>query len=90
MRTAEEKVPGGKLVRITLMPDGRIRISGDFFMHPEESIVQIENVLGRLDGTESPDDAEHILQRAVTESGIELIGVDVPAIVRLYRKCQYD
>ena len=87
MRTAEEKVPGGKLVRVTVMPYGRVRISGDFFLHPEESIVLIENALGGLDGTEPADEIELILQQAVAETGMELIGVDVPVIVRLYQRC---
>jgi lipoate-protein ligase A len=87
MRTAEEKVPGGKLVRVTVMPYGRVRISGDFFVHPEESIVLIENVLGRLDGNEPVGEIEQLLYDLIAETGLELIGVDVPVIVRLYQRC---
>ena len=43
------KVPGGKLLRIFLeQADGQIRtvkITGDFFAHPEEHLVELEKAL---------------------------------------------
>lgn len=87
MRTTEEKVPGGKLVRVTVKPDGHIGISGDFFMHPEEGITLIEDALGRLDGTEPAIEIERLLNDLLTDSDIELIGVDIPVIIRLYQRC---
>ena len=49
MGTAEFKVPGGKLIRVTIecVHDKiqNIKITGDFFLHPEETIQQIENSL---------------------------------------------
>jgi hypothetical protein len=87
MRTAEEKVPGGKLVRVTVRPGGRIEVSGDFFLHPEEGITLIENALCRLDGTEPVVEIERLLNRLITDADIELLGVDVPVIVRLYQRC---
>ena len=46
---ADYKVPGGKMIRITLKVDGNIistvKITGDFFMHPEEFIEQLETIL---------------------------------------------
>ncbi len=87
MPIAEEKVPGGKLVRVSVRGDGRAEISGDFFLHPEEGIVLIEEALGSLTGAEPPGEAEQLLEKAVSGAGIELIGIDVPTIVRLYRRC---
>jgi lipoate-protein ligase A len=87
MRTAEEKVPGGKLVRVTVAGDGRVRISGDFFLHPEECITLIEDALCRLDGTEPVAEIERLLNHLIADADIELIGVDVPVIVRLYQRC---
>ncbi|HEY3274670.1 MAG TPA: hypothetical protein VGJ92_12945 [Methanocella sp.] len=87
MRTAEEKVPGGKLVRVTVRKDGAVEITGDFFAHPEDGIVLVENALILLDGTESPVEVETLLNRIIVEAGIELLGIDVPVIVRLYRQC---
>jgi lipoate-protein ligase A len=55
----EKKVAGGKLVRCTAtFEQGRIsavRFSGDFFMHPEEKIEELEV---RLTG--QPADAAHL------------------------------
>lgn len=49
MKRAEYKIPGGKLVAVELevvqneLRD--IKIYGDFFMHPEESIKDLERTL---------------------------------------------
>ncbi len=48
---AELKVPGGKLIRIECaVKNGKIvsaKITGDFFMHPEETINSLEkNLVG--------------------------------------------
>ena len=49
MGRAEYKVEGGKLIKVQLTAeDGKIRrikITGDFFLHPEEVIEDIENAL---------------------------------------------
>ena len=87
MSTAEEKVPGGKLARVTIGQDGRVEISGDFFAHPEEGIALVEDALRQLDGTMPVGAIEQLLFSLVEECNIELIGVDVPAIVRLYQRC---
>jgi hypothetical protein len=84
---AEEKVPGGKLVRVTVGPDGRVAVSGDFFMHPEESIALIEDALGRLTYDTPPAAMEKELEQIIARGNIQLIGVDVPAIIGLYRQC---
>lgn len=49
---AELKIPGGKLVRAHIsVEDGKIRriiITGDFFLHPEDVLEQLEErLLGR-------------------------------------------
>ena len=49
MLEANYKVPGGKLVKVKLdVSSGKInqvRILGDFFLHPEETILTIEDSL---------------------------------------------
>jgi DNA-binding protein YbaB len=87
MRTAEEKVHGGKLVRVSVTGDGRVEITGDFFAHPEEDIRLIEDLLGQLTGNEPTEKIERLLNDLVTDTGMELIGVSVPVIVRLHQRC---
>jgi lipoate-protein ligase A len=49
LRSADYRAPGGKLVRIRLKEDqGQIRsvkITGDFFLVPEESLGKLEKML---------------------------------------------
>ncbi len=49
LKSADYKAPGGKLVRIRLKEDqGQIRsvrITGDFFLIPEESLGKLEKML---------------------------------------------
>jgi lipoate-protein ligase A len=48
---AEKKVPGGKLLRVTVETNesthtiANIMFTGDFYMHPEEEIHTLENAL---------------------------------------------
>ena len=63
MGKAEYKVEGGKLVKVQLQKRGnaigKIKITGDFFLHPEEFIEELERRLeGRL--LDEEDLAEHI------------------------------
>lgn len=54
MKRAEYKVPGGKLlVAETEVNDGvltTVKVMGDFFMHPEEAINDLENAVKRKTG----------------------------------------
>ncbi|MEM2994741.1 MAG: lipoate protein ligase C-terminal domain-containing protein [Candidatus Bathyarchaeia archaeon] len=49
MLKAEHKVEGGKLIKVQLSIDNgkikEIKIMGDFFMHPEEAIENLEKSL---------------------------------------------
>ncbi len=82
-----EKVPGGKLVRLsTGTKDHRcVTISGDFFIYPEEGVTVLEETLSGLSGSESRDEIEHALYKAVRYNGLELIGIDIYVIARLYK-----
>lgn len=79
----EERVPGGKLVRLSV--DGTVTLSGDFFIYPEESISILEETLSRMDGSESLDEVEYALYKAVKHNDIELVGLDIYAIARLFK-----
>lgn len=70
------KVEGGKMLRLSLEHDGKrvcsVKIAGDFFMHPEESISLLEH---GLKGT--PLDESSLQERAssiVRENSIQLFG----------------
>ena len=81
------KVPGGKLFRIELVYDRRIeavKITGDFFLHPEETILELESC---LEGVLLPAPAEDLsarMQAVLAESAAsyrsEFIGEVLPVL----------
>jgi len=78
------KVPGGKLLKVAVEHEGgrivEAKVTGDFFMHPEDAVERLE---GRLAGVEMSE-----VEGAVKEAlvGVVLYGVDVEAIVKALRE----
>jgi len=85
---AEYKVEGGKLVRVKLeVRDGKISyvmITGDFFMHPEELIENLESFLVgcKLDEAEIKSN----LMKFVEDNGVVLLGVSVDDFAKCIMK----
>ncbi|MCW4014339.1 MAG: lipoate--protein ligase family protein [Candidatus Bathyarchaeota archaeon] len=56
---AEYKIPGGKLLACTVETENNVitelKISGDFFMHPEETIGNLEKAILGSKLTDYPD-----------------------------------
>lgn len=90
MKIAEGKAPGCKLVRVAVtgsQSNHRVRISGDFFAYPEESIELLEKALCGLSFAMPDADIVRILEEIVASNGIELIGLDIATLVTLYKRC---
>jgi lipoate-protein ligase A len=68
------KVPQGKMLRIEADIDGsiikEIKITGDFFIHPEEAIIEIEDFLTG----KSLSDIGQALAGFLDEKSIRIIG----------------
>lgn len=82
MKKAVYKVPNGKLLKISLEDDGTrivsLKITGDFFMHPEENIEQLERF---LTGTEKSQTA--ITKKIAdfsTETNTRFFGFDAQSL----------
>lgn len=78
MKKGEYKIPGGKLVRIEIETKGHeiesIKITGDFFLHPESTIEQIEL---QLVGTPlRKKDIERQIKDVLKQFDGELLGVN--------------
>ncbi|MFP4633034.1 MAG: hypothetical protein ACLFMT_06340 [Halobacteriales archaeon] len=82
-RSASRKVEGGKLVRVSVDFDGAVSVTGDFFVHPEEVIDEVEVAVER--GLESGD-VENAVERVVEEGDVELLGFDVEVLAELARE----
>ena len=83
---ATEKVPGGKLVRVkvdygTIV--NKVQITGDFFLHPEDTLEQIEE---SVRGASIPVDSlqlQHKIDAVIAQQNITLIGMASADIARL-------
>jgi len=82
----QEKVPGGKLlcveVELSAGRIGKIRITGDFFLHPEESIEAIER---GLIGSR-PDEVAAKVSAILSRERAQLIGAAPEDIERLVKR----
>lgn len=82
MQKAIFKVPEGKLLKIFLQSDGKtiqsVKITGDFFIHPEEKILQLEEALTGLPLNETQ--LQIALEQTIQKENLELIGVDAHSI----------
>lgn len=83
MKFAESKA-GGKVVQVSMEYDKVIReikITGDFFIHPEEGVMHIEqNLIGR-----KIEDVMEVLED-VTED-MELVGITKEVLMELIKQC---
>ena len=76
MQKAEYKVKGGKLIRVKLTVKGNtienVKITGDFFLHPEELIDELEKTLQghMLNGEE----LTNLMQALLRKRGATLLG----------------
>jgi lipoate-protein ligase A len=80
---AERKVLGGKLVGVELEHGSsitRVRITGDFFIYPEESLQKIETSLVGLSASADLKEIVERISRVVAKEKAELIGVTPEAI----------
>jgi lipoate-protein ligase A len=88
---AVRKVRGGKLVQLSLSHhDGVITgalLTGDFFVHPEEGLVQIEEALRGAALTES---IETLIEEVVRKNRLILVGFsprDIAELVEVAGAC---
>jgi lipoate---protein ligase len=80
---AEHKIKGGKLVGIEMEYDNRIKdikILGDFFIHPEESLYKIEKALIGLDANASREEITKAIKKIVAAEKAEMIGITPESI----------
>jgi lipoate---protein ligase len=91
-RRSQRKIPGGKLVRLDAVCERHIltniRISGDFFVHPEEALFTIERGLDGLRLTGSEEDLVQKVGSIVTASGAILIGFGAADIAGLLKELE--
>ena len=84
---ASEKVAGGKLVRLELEHDNssitRVKITGDFFMHPEDALAGMEQSLVGMGIDSAEADFSAAISEAVSSASANLVGFSAETIARL-------
>lgn len=89
----EYKTPGGKLVVVDLaVADGvlsRVRVSGDFFLYPEEALAAID---GALVGASATADHAALTTRiaAALAPDVTMLGFSPDAVARAVRRALGD
>jgi hypothetical protein len=86
----EEKISGGKLIYIYFLEMqnpkkiGKIKICGDFFLHPEEKIENIENAVAQLNF----DIDEGELEKAIEDElkNCEIAGFSAKDLAKLIKR----
>lgn len=78
------KVPGGKLLRVTVDRDGETirtaKISGDFFIYPQDAFDRLEERLKKV----KISDVQGIVETEL--SGAKLYGIEAKSIVKALRE----
>ena len=83
---ASEKIAGGKLVRVEVGFDNKInfaKITGDFFMHPETVIEDLEKALAGLNSSAEQAEIKNKLDEVISEKNVTLYGVTTEDIARV-------
>ncbi|UCE09321.1 MAG: hypothetical protein JSW61_10115 [Candidatus Thorarchaeota archaeon] len=78
MGSSTYKVPGGKLLKIRLKTVGykieKVTIMGDFFLHPEDALSDLEE---RLKGVYLESSSiKSVIADFLSKSGTQIIGAD--------------
>ena len=60
-----------------------IKICGDFFIHPEETVEEMERALYHLPVEATEARIKHLLDHAVHQKNAQLIGVDTASVAKL-------
>lgn len=86
MGLAELKVAGGKLVRAEVEVEGgvlvNVKLTGDFFLYPEDSIFDLEST---LKGLSANVDFASIIEAKLAQIGAQLLGAsprDLGEVIR--------
>ncbi len=77
------KVPGGKLISVSVRYSKsieRVQLCGDFFMHPEECVFEIEDALAGLPANSDEGLIAAAVRQCTEDNKVEMIGIDPMAI----------
>ena len=83
---SSEKIAGGKLVRVEIDFGSNVnsaKITGDFFMHPETAIEDLEKSLKGMNANAESAELKNKLDKVISEKNVTLYGVTTEDIARV-------
>lgn len=83
---AKQKVKEGKVVKVEIEYTEvikNVRITGDFFLHPEDIMEEIEDCIIGLDKTVSEEEIVSCIQKANAGKDVQMIGISPESIALL-------
>jgi len=87
MREASRKVRGGKLVKLRFDEGNhRVTIHGDFFLHPEECIFALEDLLSRLPPSSGEDEVVSTVTALLQEQEAQAVGFSARDLASLFKE----
>ncbi len=84
-----QKVKEGKLVKVEVEYDEvikNVRITGDFFLHPEDILEKIEKSITGLEKTTSEENIISNIQKTIAADDVQMIGISTESIARLIKE----
>ncbi len=85
----KKKVKEGKVVKIEFDCNDvirNIRITGDFFLHPENMLEEIEKSIVGLDRNADESTIISNIQKGIGASDVQMIGISPESIARLIKE----
>jgi len=87
---ASEKEKGGKLVQVRVEVDEdkvlKVRITGDFFLHPEEVLEEMEESFVGMGVFEEEEMILESVKKVIEEREAILVGFTVEGLVRIFKE----
>lgn len=86
---AKQKVKEGKVVKVEVDCDELIRnvmITGDFFLHPEDILEEIEKSMVGLERNADEETIISNILKVIAERDVQMIGISPGSIARLIKE----
>ena len=86
---AEKKIPGERLVCVDIVYTDRIErlmITGDFFIHPESCIMEMEKAMAGVPLSMNDMELRDIINNVAESHKAKLIGISAKSIVAAIRE----
>jgi lipoate-protein ligase A len=86
---AKQKVKEGKVVKVEIDSNSVIndvKITGDFFLYPEDILGEIEKCIIGLDKTVSENEILSCIQKATAGMDVRMIGISPGSIAMLIKE----